>query len=235
MNKNIFDMIKYASINKIFCVTSTNGQHLDHNYAEKIVSSGLDRLIISVDGTNQLTYEQYRIGGKLEKIIKGTRYISEFKRESLSSKPEIIYQFLVFRHNEHQVEEIIKFGQEYGADKVWIKSAQVLDLNQGQNIIPENQKYARYRINDQGRLTLKGRLKNRCNRLWRTAVITTDGLVVPCCFDKNADYDMGDMNKNKLAEIWKNQKYRDFRKELLKNRCGIEICNNCTEGIRVYF
>lgn len=234
MNKDIFDMIRYASDNKIFTVTSTNGQHLDKENARKIICSGLDRLIISVDGTDQITYEQYRKGGSLKKIIVGTRCIKELKIKSDSSKPEVIFQFLVFRHNENQVEEVEKFSKKHGADKVWIKTAQITDMDQGRNIIPENPEYTRYRINDEGDLTIKGKLKNRCKRLWRTTVVTTDGLVVPCCFDKNADYIIGDLNKNNLTRIWKNQKYNDFRRVILKDRKSIDICNNCTEGIRVY-
>jgi radical SAM protein with 4Fe4S-binding SPASM domain len=234
MNKDIFDMIRYASDNKIFTVTSTNGQHLDRENTRKIVGSGLDRLIVSVDGTDQKTYEQYRKGGNLKKIIEGTQYIKELKIKSGASKPEVIFQFLVFRHNENQVDGIKMFGKKHGADKVWIKTAQITDMNQGRNIIPENPEYTRYRKNDEGELTIKGKLKNRCKRLWRTTVVTTDGLVIPCCFDKNAEYVMGDLNENDLTRIWKNQKYDDFRRVILKERKSIDICNNCTEGIRVY-
>jgi len=234
MNKDIFDMIRYASGNKIFTVTSTNGQHLDRGNTGKIIGSGLDRLIISVDGTDQITYEKYRKGGSLKKIIEGTQCIKELKIRSGSSKPEVIFQFLVFRHNENQVNEMERFGKKHGADKVWIKTAQVTDMDQGRNIIPENPEYTRYRINDEGELTIKGKLKNRCKRLWRTTVVTTDGVVVPCCFDKNADYGMGDLNGNNLTWIWKDQKYTDFRMVILKDRQRIDICNNCTEGISVY-
>jgi radical SAM protein with 4Fe4S-binding SPASM domain len=234
MNKDIFDMIRYASDNKIFTVTSTNGQHLDRGNARKIIGSGLDRLIISVDGTDQKTYAQYRKGGSLKKITEGTQYIKELKIKSGASKPEVIFQFLVFRHNENQINEVKMFGKKHGADKVWIKMAQVTDMDHGRNIIPENPKYTRYKINDEGALTIKGKLKNRCKRLWRTTVVTTDGIVVPCCFDKNAAYVMGDLNENDLTRIWKNQKYDDFRRVILKERKSIDICNNCTEGIRVY-
>jgi len=234
MNKDIFDMIRYASDRKIYTVTSTNGQHLDRGNARKIIGSGLDRLIISVDGTDQKTYEQYRKGGSLKKIIEGARYIKELRIKSGASKPEVIFQFLVFRHNEDQVDEIKKFGKKHRADKVWIKTAQIIDMDQGRYIIPENPEYTRYRINDEGELTIKGKLKNRCKRLWRTTVVTTDGVVVPCCFDKNAAYVMGDLNENDLTRIWKDQKYDDITRVILQERKSIDICNNCTEEIRVY-
>jgi radical SAM protein with 4Fe4S-binding SPASM domain len=234
MNNNIFDMIKYASINKIYTVTSTNGQHITRENAERIIGSGLDRLIISVDGTDQETYEKYRRGGSLNKLLEGTRILSDLQKKSSAEKPEIIFQFLVFRHNEGQVEEIKKLGKKTGADRVWIKSAQVIHPNEGTDLIPVNQKYSRYKTDGKGVLNLKGHLRNRCRRLWRTTVITTDGLVVPCCFDKNGEYVMGDIKEHNLTDIWKNQNYMNFRTRLFIDRSSIEICNNCTEGVRVY-
>lgn len=234
MNNNIFDMIKYASINKIYTATSTNGQHITRENAERIIGSGLDRLIISVDGTDQETYEKYRRGGSLNKLLEGTRILSDLQKKSSAEKPEIIFQFLVFRHNEGQVEEIKKLGKKTGADRVWIKSAQVIHPNEGTDLIPVNQEYSRYKTDGKGVLNLKGHLRNRCRRLWRTTVITTDGLVVPCCFDKNGEYVMGDLKEHNLTDIWKNQNYMNFRTRLFIDRGSIEICNNCSEGVRVY-
>jgi radical SAM protein with 4Fe4S-binding SPASM domain len=234
MHEEIFDMIGYASGNNIFTATSTNGQNITPKNAEMIINSGLDRLIISIDGADQATYEKYRRGGSINKILDGTRLLSDLKKKSTSVKPEIIFQFLVFKHNVGQIEEIKKLGKMTGANKVWIKSAQIINPDEGSDLIPDNPEYARYEKNDNGTLNLKGHLKNHCGRLWRTTVITTDGFVIPCCFDKNTAYVMGDLNEKNLNEIWNNHDYKDFRKRVLKNRRGINICNNCTEGVRVY-
>ena len=64
INPKFLEMVSYASKKKIFTSTSTNAHYLDSETARKTVESGLDKLIISIDGTSQDTYEAYRIGGK---------------------------------------------------------------------------------------------------------------------------------------------------------------------------
>lgn len=234
MNKDIFRMIKYASERKIYTVISSNGQFLNDEISRKIVQSGLDRLIISVDGTDQATFEKYRVGGNLGKIIDGTRYLNTHRKENNDIKPEIIFQFLVFRHNEAQVKVFKKFARESGADRAWIKSAQVINPDKVLQTIPGNPLYSRY-LDDQGsEIKIKNRLKNQCTRLWRTCVVTTDGNVVPCCFDKEAKYIMGNIKETVFREIWNSERYMEFRKRILSDRGQTDMCNNCTEGLRVY-
>jgi radical SAM protein with 4Fe4S-binding SPASM domain len=100
--------------------------------------------------------------------------------------------------------------------------------------IPLKTDYSRYFLDKDGTMKIKSGLRNRCNRLWRTTVVNTDGYVLPCCFDKEGKYIMGDLRKNKFSEIWKSQTYHEFRKGILKNRKGMELCNNCTEGVKVF-
>jgi radical SAM protein with 4Fe4S-binding SPASM domain len=234
MNSNIFRMIKYASERKIYTVISTNGQFLDNEMSGKIIQSGLDRLIISVDGTDQPTFEKYRAGGDLGRILEGTKYLNAIKKAGNAGRPEIIFQFLVFRHNENQVNFFRKFGRSSGADRTWIKSAQVINPDKAWETIPRNTLYSRYRHDDKGGIKIKARLRNKCKRLWRTCVVTTDGNIIPCCFDKESKYIMGNLKNAKLSVIWNSPSYMEFRKEVLKNRRDIDICNNCTEGLKVY-
>jgi pyruvate-formate lyase-activating enzyme len=81
----------------IYTATSTNAHYLNDQNARRTVESGLDRLIISLDGTTQDVYQQYRVGGKLEKVLEGTRNVVRWRRELKSSTPRIIFQFLVVR------------------------------------------------------------------------------------------------------------------------------------------
>jgi radical SAM protein with 4Fe4S-binding SPASM domain len=73
------------------------------------------------------------------------------------------------------------------------------------------------------------KIRNRCHRIWSSLVITWDGNVVPCCYDKNADHPTGNLMSESLQEIWKNQHYSHFRKQVLKNRSETDICRNCGE------
>jgi radical SAM protein with 4Fe4S-binding SPASM domain len=234
LNPEFLEMVKYASAKKIYTATSTNAHYLTDAHAKKTIESGLDRLIISIDGTTQQVYEQYRVGGNLDKVIEGAKNIVKWKKQLKSKTPFVVFQFLVVKPNEHQIEDIKKLAGEIGVDDVWFKTAQVYDYEKDPNgLIPANDKYSRYHKTENG-YTFKGKLANHCWRLWHDPVITWDGIVSPCCFDKDASHQLGDLKTKSFKEIWKNGKYTTFRTQILKGRKNIDICSNCSEGTKVW-
>ena len=228
------ELVKYASSKRIYTATSTNAHYLTDANARKTVESGLDRLIISIDGTTQDVYQQYRIGGKLEKVLEGTKNIVKWKRELKSKTPHIIFQFLVVKPNEHQMQEVEKLAEELGVDEVAFKTAQVYEYENGNDLIPENEHYSRYRKKSDGTYEIKNQLLNQCWKMWHSCVITWDGSVVPCCFDKDASHPMGNLQENTFKEVWNSTNYRNFRGKLIQSRSQIDICKNCTEGTKVW-
>ncbi|MFT7155507.1 MAG: radical SAM protein with 4Fe4S-binding SPASM domain [Parvicella sp.] len=234
INKGIFAQIKQASDLGIYSATSTNAHFLTPEACDQVIESGLKRLIISIDGTTQETYEQYRIHGKLDKVLEGTKNIVAAKKKSQSAFPHIIFQFLVVKPNEHQIEEVKELAKAYEVDEIRLKTAQVYDYKNGNPLIPDNEKYSRYKKTKSGEFVLKNKMSNHCWRMWSSAVITWDGNVVPCCFDKDATHQMGNMSFISFKEIWKNASYQNFRKQILINRKEIDICKNCSEGSKVW-
>ena len=235
LNPDFLQMVQYASAKKIYTATSTNAHYLTDELARKTVESGLDRLIISIDGTTQEVYSQYRVGGKLDKVIEGAKNIVKWKKELNSSTPFVFFQFLVVKPNEHQLEDIKKLAAEIGVDEVRFKTAQVYDYETDPNqLIPNNTKFSRYKKNAAGVYEPKNKLANRCWKLWHANVITWDGLVVPCCFDKDADHPLGSLQQYSFKEIWHNQRYKQFRKSIVQSRKNIDICSNCSEGVSVW-
>lgn len=234
INPEFLSMVEHASERGIYTITSTNGHFMNKANARKTVSSGLDRLIISVDGTTQEVYENYRKAGNLDTVLEGARNVVEAKRSMRSSKPHVIFQFLVVRPNEHQIPEIYRLAEEIGVDEVRLKTAQVYDYEQGNPLIPLNERYARYARQEDGTYRVKNQLLNHCWKLWHACVITWDGLVVPCCFDKDAQHRLGDLKQNAFAELWQGEAYQQFRAQLLQGRDQIDICTNCTEGCKVW-
>jgi radical SAM protein with 4Fe4S-binding SPASM domain len=235
LNPDFLDMVHYASSKNIYTATSTNGHFLNDKNAKRTVESGLDRLIISIDGTSQETYEQYRVGGNLKKVLEGAANIIKWKKELNSIKPFVIFQFLVVRHNEHQIEEVKQLAKQMGVDQVRLKTAQVYDYENDPNrLIPSNGKYSRYKKDKLGKMVFRGNNANHCWRLWHDPVITWDGAVVPCCFDKDAQHQMGNLREQSFKELWQNKNYRNFRSQVLQSRKNIDICANCSEGVKVW-
>jgi radical SAM protein with 4Fe4S-binding SPASM domain len=235
LNPSFLDMVQYAAQKKIYTATSTNAHYLNDENAERTVRSGLDRLIISIDGTTQQVYQQYRVGGKLNKVIEGAKNIVAWKKKLNSSKPFVVFQFLVVKPNQHQIQDVKQLAKEIGVDDVWLKTAQVYDYENDPNqLIPGINKYSRYKKNKNGQYEFKNALANHCWRLWHATVITWDGLVVPCCFDKDAQQKMGDLKGKPFKEIWHSNSYRHFRTRLLQGRKNIDICANCSEGTTVW-
>ncbi len=234
INPKFLDMVSYANQKNIYTTTSTNAHFLTEENAKKTVESGLSRLIISIDGTTQETYENYRIHGRLDKVLEGTKNIVKWKRELKSSTPHVIFQFLVVKPNEHQINDVYRLAKEYGVDEVKLKTAQVYDYENGNPLIPDNEKYSRYKKNRDGTYTLKNNLENKCWKLWHSCVITWDGKIIPCCFDKDASQRLGDLSQDSFENIWFGERYLSFRKQLFKGRKEIDICKNCSEGTKVW-
>lgn len=234
LHPHFLEMVKYAAHKNIYTATSTNAHFLKDEYAKATVESSLDRLIISIDGTTQDTYQSYRVGGSLEKVIEGTQNILRWKKELKSKTPHVVFQFLVVKPNEHQIPDVYKLANKLGVDQVVLKTAQIYNYENGSDLIPDQDTYSRYRKNGDGGYSIKNKMDNQCWKMWHSCVVTWDGKVVPCCFDKDAHYTLGSLTDMTFAEIWKSDAYRKFRATLLRSRNEIEICKNCTEGTKVW-
>jgi radical SAM protein with 4Fe4S-binding SPASM domain len=227
LHPRFFDFLEISKGIKM--TVSTNGHFLSKENAEKLTRSGLYKIIVSLDGMDRVTYSIYRQGGEFEKVISGIHYLSKAIKDTKSSlKLEI--QFLLNRYNESQIPSVRRFSKGVNA-VLRLKSMQVINNEHIDYWMPENEKFRRYKKKN-GNYFIKNDLNNNCLRLWLNPVVTSDGKVVPCCFDKNADHVMGDLNESTFREIWQGEKYKRFRNILLNDRKSIEICRNCTSGLR---
>ena len=232
LNAAFFDMILYAKKAKIYTATSTNAHYLNEENCFRTIQSGLDRLIISLDGISQESYSKYRIGGDLKKVEEGIRNMVKAKEKLNSLTPFIVIQSIAFSHNEHELEEIKGLKDTWGVDYVLIKTAQVSQPEESV-LLPKNPKLSRYKYIN-GAYSLESNLPNKCWRMWSSPVVTQEGQLIPCCFDKDAEHRMGNIVQEDFNEIWKNDKYLNFRKQMFLDRKLIDICKNCSEGVKVW-
>ena len=218
----------------IYSSTSTNAHHLTEAKCQALIDAGLSRLIVSIDGLTQETYASYRVGGTLSKVMEGTQNMVEAKRQR-GRGPHLVWQFLVVGPNEHELPDLLEAASACGVDEVEIKTAQLDDPQDGHPLLTEAATHRRYdRDPITGQWTLRNALEDACWRMWQGAVLTWDGRVVPCCFDKDAHHVMGQLGDQSMAEIWHNAEYAAFRRTLFADRAGIPMCTNCSEGSHVY-
>ena len=236
LNRCFNEMVRYAHDSGIFTFTSTNGHYIrSDEEAEAIVDSGLDEIIVSLDGVEQETYQQYRVGGDIERVFSGVRRLVEAKQRRGVEVPLINLQFIVMRHNESEIAEAERLARELGVDKFLVKTAQVYSNDDAEKFLPENDVFNRYDETESD-LVVKGQPARGCKVLWYSSMVNWNGAVAPCCFDKDVDYEMGQVfTVEKFAKIWMGRAYMDFRRQLLKDRNKVDMCRKCSEGYRGMF
>ena len=232
INKHLPEMINYAQRTKVYISISTNGHFINVKNVNEVLSNAPDKLIYSVDGLDEESYQKYRVGGTFKQADEGLRLLIQKRNELKQKKPFVEFQFIVMKQNEHQLDEVKKYCKQVGVDKLVFKTMQISSYENALKFLPSNPKYIRYKIGDQS-FAIKNKMKNHCFALWRTSVITWDGKVVPCCFDKDAEYTLGILNGKRFSDIWISDQYQKFRQSVLDDRKQNKICTNCTEGLKV--
>jgi len=232
LNPHLIEMIRYAKARKMTVLTSTNGHYLaDGRMADRLVRSGLDDLIISLDGISPRTYRGYRKGGDLGRVLSGIDTMVRTKKRLRSARPFIELQFLIMKHNQHEIEPFRSLAKRLGVDRISLKTLQVETVQEARQFLPRRRSYRRYRV-ENGSIRLKGKLGHHCRWIWFCPVINSDGTVCPCCFDKDNQVPLGKaFNAQSMDDIWHGRPYRNFRRRILAGRDRIPLCQNCSEGL----
>lgn len=220
LNPMLGQMICKAGGLGYYTCLSTNGHFLDEPRCREAIEAGLDRMIISLDGLTQESYSFYRRGGKLQKVTDGIRTLAEVRRSLGLRNPLIEVQFLVNRGNIHEVPALKSYCRQLGADMVTLKTMQVYGQEGARKYLPRQKKYNRYAVKK------NKAAKRPCYRLWSHAVYTSDGLAVPCCYDKLPEFGM---EQNKPGEYWNSPGMNGFRQKVTHDRSSINICRSCGE------
>ena len=230
LTPDFIDMISIASETGRRIIVSTNGHFLDNPAV--IIASGLHELIISLDGADSTAYESYRVGGDFERVIAGVEKLAREKKR-MSHGPVIIFQHLVTRANEHDLDNFRRLAERTGADRIVFKTLQAAFVDGGDKFLPENRRYSRYKLLNDGSIAPRTIpfLGRRCLRLYHSFQIDWQGNVVPCCFDKNSDVILGNLLDNPWEHIWNGEKYRSFRKRMNSRGRTLSMCRDCTEGL----
>lgn len=236
IHKDFLAMVKLAKARGIATMTSTNGHFFRTTEdVDAIIQSGLDEIIISLDGTNQESYAKYRVGGDFETVLNGIELLIERKRALKSRRPLVNLQFIVFKHNQTEIETVKAIGERLQVDRLSLKTAQIYSDAQGVEFLPDDDHFRRYE-HDGDHFRMKLKPQNWCKVLWFNSVVNWDGSVAPCCFDKDGDFAYANAFESpSFRAIWQGRASQQFRQRILQDRSQLAMCANCFEGMKGAF
>jgi radical SAM protein with 4Fe4S-binding SPASM domain len=226
LNEDIFRMIKYAKGFHCDIKLDSNLNSLNEDSAEEMVLSGLDKIVVSIDGLTEETYSKYRVGGNFKLAMDNLKLLIKKRQKLKSRKPYITWQFLVFRHNEHEIEQAQRMGRDLGVDHVGITKAFIGD----KNWIPLNTQYSNYNLEEiKGELTydsFKVKQDAFCHWPWEAITINPNGTISACCSVEEEKDDFGNIFDESIEYLWNNQKYISARDYIKDKKNGEALDNN---------
>ena len=249
---DIYKMIQYAHDNGIWTYISSNlhafkieakrGEAKDH--ATQLIESGLELLTCSLHGASQETYSKYQPDKCFNSTIDKIKHIISTRNKMGRSTPAIQLNFVVTKHNEHEIKDFKTLASNLGCKAIINKASyNVRFLNKDKKLQPLNlseDELQRKTINhlkewmpldskhvikpylemqNNGILRkddYNGRKPFPCSWPWLSCVVNWDGQVSLCCgsFDKNED--MGNVFNTDFFKIWNNKAYKLSRRSFIQ-------------------
>jgi MoaA/NifB/PqqE/SkfB family radical SAM enzyme len=146
INKNLYYMINYARKKNMYVSISTNGHFINKDNVDTVLKNAPDKIIYSIDGLDEASYQNYRVGGTFKQADTGLRTLLNMKKEIGQKRPYVELQFIVMKQNEHHIDKVKEYGKEVGVDKVVFKTMQISSYESALNFLPSNEKYRRYHL-----------------------------------------------------------------------------------------
>lgn len=223
LNKDLIKIINYASyFSKT--IISTNGLLLTEGIATQLINSMLGTIIFSIDGTTQDVYQKYRVGGNLLTVMESLTMLNEMNNK-YGNKINIIPQFIVFEHNQHQIGEFKKICHLLNL-RPSLKAPYI-----SKNSLLSVSDISKYSRKTSGTCVELQNMMRNCPDMRTACTILLDGTVVPCCYDYNGVNRFGNIYDQSVFEIWNSQKFLEFRKDVLGGNANSFCLNNC----RMYY
>jgi radical SAM protein with 4Fe4S-binding SPASM domain len=245
LNKNIFEIIHLFKKARISTVLSTNLNIFEQKFCNEIVESGLDTLIVSLDGYSQEALNYYQVGSNFEKVVSNVKKLAEYKNKKKLNHPKIVWRFLVNRFNEKDLLKAYKNYKEIGFDSfepgpmycdmdkilTWDTESQFVNL---EPYFPKNEYWSFYDYNTKE----KKHIYKKCSLLWSTATINWNGSISPCCAVWDENYDFGNILQNGFEKIWNGKKYQIARRIIKSKNINLNsdiICSICKKNNNILY
>jgi radical SAM protein with 4Fe4S-binding SPASM domain len=235
LNPDVFSIIEHTHRSRVGTNISSNfnwPQPVDIN---DFIRSGLDYVTVSLDGVTQEAYQKYRVRGDIAEVFDNLRRLISAKKALKSKTPFVEWQFIVFKHNEHEMDQARKLASEIGVDLLRFISPGIPpeDMHKPElqeKWMPDNPLYWERNpklVEERGYV-----FDQACFYLYRSMFIYPGGGVTPCCFAHDDKQDFGNIYQNSVSEIWNNRMYRSARVLFSKTAPAEDrvetICDKCT-------
>jgi MoaA/NifB/PqqE/SkfB family radical SAM enzyme len=238
LNRDIFRMIEYAKKKNILIHGSTHGslRNFDDAKAEELVDSGLDTLIVAVDGATQESYQKYRVGGDLKLILENIRTIVRVRKRKGATTPRLVFRCIVMSHNEHEMPLIKEIAEELEVDFLSLRAvfqSPALDREPNQLFMPEDLKY--HPASQELGTNISGQDGFKCMRPWKRITLLAGGEIVSCEFDHRIAHSFGRLNQEmSTLDLWKGEAAKAFRGKFNLGCNDYYLCRNCSyKGMNV--
>jgi len=231
-NPRLPEMISYARNKHVAVVISTNGQHVqEKDEAERLVASGLDNLIVALDGATQEAYSKFRVGGDVSRVFRCLQLIRQAKDSLGSENPRVNVRSVVTKDNEHELAEIENIARKCGANMVSRKAVSVLDYRKDRGLdaasMPSDIRKGFMRRSAE---TSSPGADWRCRRPWSRLTITAEGTVLPCEFDFCQSEAFGNGRDGSFIGTWRGRTAAEFRRRHLVDKRQFPFCADCRCG-----
>jgi MoaA/NifB/PqqE/SkfB family radical SAM enzyme len=244
LNPDAYEMIQYARRAGIKVVCSTNGHvFADDEYARRVVNSGLDVLVFSVDGITQETYQTFRTQGKLETVIQGIRNVVEQRDRLRSATPVVNLRFIVMKHSEHEIPQLRPYARSLGVDVLTLRKFHFVpgtektvrdtahETTRPERMVPSETRFQLPAL-QAGHLAPVRVARNPCKNLWNCPTIHRDGTVVSCFMDYDERRPLGSLRTQTFREIWCGEPYRRLRQAFRRSWQELANCEKCPSGYK---
>ncbi len=192
LHNDIFRMIEYAAAKNLSVQLSSNMNARLASDADAIVQSGLEYLVVALDGASQETYEVYRVGGQFETVVDNLKSLIEARKRRRQNFPRIELQFIVFPHNKHEVAAVEELARTLGVDRLTFIDSVGNNLGERDQLAQRDEKRA-----------------DKCNALWMLACFNWNGTFSPCC--DAVDDSFGNILTHSLSQLWNSTKMQKSR------------------------
>lgn len=228
LNKDLIPIIEHAKRKNVYVMLSTNATLMTPEYNDRLLESGIDYVTVAVDGGSDESYRKYRIGGNYDRVLANIKDLLDKKKARGLQQPFVEWQYIVFRHNEHEVKATEKMAYQIGINKFTPLPAYVEE----QSWLPESEEFRQTKLYNPERLW-------NCDRPWSHLNVRADGGVASCCYEFFKADDFGDLNESNFKEVWNNAKFQESRKLIHQFNKGKPlddsklICYDCLKtGVR---